>query len=138
MARRKKKDQLTAAGVVSAVARGVAQQRSLAKARDINRGDRSTVPPEPKKPKKPKDPRSPEQIRAEVDATRARLLHTLGEIKYDVDVPSRARDLRGRVASQIPRRWRGEPRASIVAGSILATGLGGIVLAMLGRVRGSR
>ena len=138
MAKKKKKDQLGFTGLVSAIARGIARERSLAKARDIHRHDTGTVPPEPAKPpkrKKPKDTRSAEEIRREVDVTRARLVGTVGAIKYDLDLPARARDARDAVAARIPREWKGEPRATIVAASVLATGLGGIVLAALAKIR---
>lgn len=126
---KKRKDQLGVVGFASAILRNSAQQRSLKKARNAK-----NAPPPPKQ-KKPKDTRSSEQIRAEVDATRATLLGTVETIKYDLDVPARARDLRDRVAADIPAEFKGRIPALVAAGSILLTGIGSITAAIVARVR---
>ena len=127
---KKRKDQLGVAGFASALLRNVAQQRSLKKARDAKH-----APPAPPRVKKPKDTRTPEQIRAAVDVTRANLLGTVENIKYDLDLQSRARDLRNRVAAGIPAEIKGRTPALIVAGSILLGGIGSIAAAIAARVR---
>ena len=127
---KKRKDQLGVVGLASALLRNVAQQRSLKKARDAKH-----APPVPPPAKKPKDTRTPEQLRAAVDVNRANLLGTVENIKYDLDLQSRARDLRNRVAADIPAEFRGRIPALIAAGSILLGGLGSIAAAIAARVR---
>ncbi len=127
---KKKKDQLGIVGFASAILRNTAQQRSLKKARDAK-----NAPPPPPREKKPRDTRTAEQIRGEVDATRDALVGTVDGIKYDLDVPARARDLRDRVAAELPDEWKGESRARAVAAVILATGLSLIGTTLVARVR---
>ena len=127
---KKRKDQLGVVGLASALLRNVAQQRSLKKARDAKH-----APPASPPAKKPKDTRTPEQLRAAVDVNRANLLGTVENIKYDLDLQSRARDLRNRVAADIPAEFRGRIPALIAAGSILLGGLGSIAAAIAARVR---
>lgn len=127
---KRKKDRLNFFGFLSAIASNVARQRALRQARD--------KPVKPPKVKKPRDTRTPEEIRAGVDAVRVVLADTIGAIKHDLDVPARARDLRDRVAARVPSEWKGEPRASIVALSVLAAGVGGILLGTIARLRRSR
>ncbi len=132
---KKKKDRLSFIGLISSVLKGVARQRSFAKARASG-----TAVPDQNTPKvkKPKDTRTPDQIRGDVDRTRRRLVNTVDQIKYDLDVPARAKDLRDRLAARVPREWRGEPRATIVAASVFTTGIGAIVLATFASVRRGR
>jgi Protein of unknown function (DUF3618) len=127
---KRKKDRLNFFGFVSAIASNVARQRAMAQARD--------KPVKPPKVKKPPDTRTPEEIRAGVDATRVVLADTVGAITYDLDVPARARDLRDRVAARVPSEWKGEPKATIVALSVLVTGVGGILLGAIARLRRNR
>lgn len=127
---KKKKDQLGLVGFISALMRNTAQQRSLKKVRDA----KNAPPPEPQ-PKKPKDTRTPEQIRADVDQARVSLVKTVENIKYDLDVPSRARDLRDRVAADIPPELKGRTPALVAAAGILVAGLGSIAAAVVSRVR---
>lgn len=121
MAKKKKSDQLSVIGLVSAVLKSTSQQRSLKKARE-----KREAPPQPKV-KKPKDTRTPEQIRTEVDSTRAQLVDTVARVKYDLDVPARARDLKVRVAARMPAVLKGDVQAAAVAASVLVAGLGTIV-----------
>lgn len=127
---KKRKDQLGIGGLASALLRNLAQQRSLKKVRAAK-----NAPPAPPKKKKPKDSRTPEEIRAAVDATRVSLLKTVETIKYDLDLPARARDLRDRVAADIPSEMKGRAPAFITAGSILVAGLGSITAALVARAR---
>ena len=126
---KRRKDQLGVVGFASALMRNLSQQRSLKKARDAK-----NFPPPPKQ-KKPKDTRTPEQIRAAVDATRSNLVDAVDGIRYDLDVRARARDLRDRVAADIPAEYRGRTPALVVVGSILFAGLGSIAAAIVARVR---
>ena len=127
---RKRRDQLGVVGFASALLRNLSQQRSLKKARDAK-----DAPPPPPKQKKPKDTRTPEQIRVAVDVTRSNLVETVDSIKYDLDVPARARDLRDRVAADIPAEYRGRSPALVASGSILLAGLASITAAVVARVR---
>lgn len=127
---KKRKDQLGIGGLASALLRNLAQQRSLKKVRAAK-----NAPPAPPKKKKPKDTRTPEEIGAAVDATRLSLLKTVETIKYDLDLPARARDLRDRVAADIPSEMKGRVPAFITAGSILVAGLGSITAALVARAR---
>ncbi|MFP7760597.1 DUF3618 domain-containing protein [Marisediminicola sp. LYQ85] len=114
---KRKKDRLSVTGLVTTVARSVARQRSLKKARELDGAEASE--PEPKQ----KDTRTPEDIRRSVEVTRAELVATVAKVKYDLDVPARARDARDRVAASIPPEWRGERQARAIATSIAAAGL---------------
>ena len=127
---KRRKDQLGVVGFASALMRNLSQQRSLKKARDAK-----NVPPPPPQQKKPKDIRTPEEIRAAVDVTRSNLVDAVDGIKYDLDVCARARDLRDRVAADIPAEYRGRTPALVVVGSILFAGLGSIAAAIVARVR---
>lgn len=127
---KKRKDQLGFIGLASALLRNVAQQRSLKKSRDAK-----NAPPTSPKKKKPKDTRTASQIHNELDATRLNLVTTVERIKYDIDVPSRARDLRDRVAADIPSELKGRTPALVVSASILVTGLGSIIAAVARRFR---
>ena len=126
---KRRKDQLGVVGFASALMRNLSQQRSLKKARDAK-----NVPPPPEQ-KKRKDTRTPEQIRAAVDVTRSNLVDAVDGIKYDLDVRARARDLRDRVAADIPAEYRGRTPALVVVASILFAGLGSIAAAIVARVR---
>lgn len=138
MARKPKRDQLSVVGVASAILRGTAQQRSLAKSRD-RKAMKAAQKAEKKRVKesKPKDTRTPEEIARSVDLTRTRLVGTVDAVKYDLDLPARARDLRGELAARIPRRWRGEPGGMIVGAAVLVVGWGSLAAAALLAARGS-
>lgn len=119
----KKKDQLSVVGVASAVAKNLAQQRSLAKARER----KHAVPVAKVKVKAPKDTRTAAEIEAAVALSRARLVSTVTQIKFDLDFPARARELRDRVATRFPGNWRGETAARVAASAVLVVGLSSIV-----------
>ena len=129
---KKKTDQLSMIGLSSAIMRHLSQQRSLEKAR-LKREARPRTAAEKAEAKKarkaakaarPKDTRSPEQIRADVDATRAKLGKTVDRLSYDLDVPARARDARARLLAVIPESWKGDRPAAVVGATVLASGLG--------------
>ena len=116
----KKRDQLSVVGVASAVAKNLAQQRSLAKARErkiATRKQKSTAP------KPPKDTRTPAELAANVDLTRARLVSTVAQIRFDLDLQARARELRARLAVRLPHAWHGETPARVAASAIAVAGL---------------
>ncbi|WP_165064137.1 DUF3618 domain-containing protein [Marisediminicola senii] len=137
---KKKNDRLSVGGVLSTILKQRSQQRSMKKRREKLEARRATrngapaVAPEPK-PEKLKDTRTPEQIRASVDESRARLVATVERVKYDLDVPARAKDVRDDVRRRLPSSIKGEPAASITAASLLAAGLALIagVSALAGR-----
>jgi hypothetical protein len=147
MAKKMKRDQLTAIGLVSAIARNFVQQR--ARVKSMQKAS-STVPdPAERKEqqrqakkaakknarKKPKDSRTPEQLTAAADLRRAELVETVERVKYDLDVPARARDLRDAVARELPSGWRGRTQALAASFAVLATGLGVIASAVVARLR---
>ncbi len=137
MARKPKRDQLSVVGLVSAILRGTAQQRSLAKSKERKANKRAEKEQKKReKAAKPKDTRTPEEIGRTIDSTRTRLVGTVDAVKYDLDVPARARDLRNTVAARIPRRWRGEPGGMVVGAAVLVVGWGGLALAALFSTRG--
>lgn len=138
MAKKRKSDKLSLVGLASAISRNIAQQRSLAKARERRAARLLPKQPKPPKPKKPKDTRTAEEIRATVDATRTRLVATVDSLKYHLDVPARLRDVRNRAARRLPREVRGEPKATIAGVTVLVTGLGSIALATVARFRRHR
>lgn len=123
MARKTKKDKLGLGGLISAVMKNRSQHKAMAKARAVQ-----GIEPEPE-PAKPRDIRTPEQIREDVDLTRARLVDTIAALRYDLDVPARARDLRDRVAAKLPEELKAQPVAVAVTASVLVAGIGAIVIA---------
>lgn len=125
MARKKKTDKLSLGGLISAIMKNRSQHKAMAKAREVK-----GIDPEPKpEPKKPRDIRTPEQIRDDVDVTRARLVETVAALRYDLDVPARARDLRDRVAAKLPEELKAQPVAIAVTASVLVAGVSAILLA---------
>ncbi|GAB3131000.1 DUF3618 domain-containing protein [Marisediminicola antarctica] len=124
---RKKKDKLNLGSLISAIMKNRSKHRSMAKARAIK-----GIEPEPE-PKKPRDIRTPEQIKEDVDVTRARLVETIAALRYDLDVPARARDLRDRVAARIPEELKAQPVAIVVTASVLVAGVGTILIAARNR-----
>jgi len=129
---KKRKDQLGFMGLVSTILKNRSQQKSMMKARNVK-----GIEPEPEpKVKRPKETRSTEEIRAGVDATRTTLVETVARIRYDLDVPARAKDLRDRTAARVPAEYKGEPAATVIAGLIFAAGTG--IIAGLAALRGSR
>ena len=120
---RKKKDKLSLGSLISAIMKNRSQHKAMAKAREVK-----GIEPEPE-PKKPRDIRTPEQIREDVDVTRARLVETIAALRYDLDVPARARDLRDRVAAKIPEELKAQPVAIAVTASVLVAGISAILLA---------
>ncbi|MBC7518735.1 MAG: hypothetical protein H7248_07640 [Microbacteriaceae bacterium] len=131
----KKQDQLSVVGVTSAVAKNLAQQRSLAKARE-----RKNTPKKPKikAPKAPKDTRTAAELEATVELTRATLVSTVAQIRYDLDLPARARDLRSRIAVRFPRDWHGETPARVAASAVVVVGLSTIVAITKAALRARR
>jgi hypothetical protein len=127
MARKKKTDRLGAAGLISAIMKNRSQHKAMAKAREVK-----GIEPEPK-PKKPRDIRTPEQIREDVDVTRARLVDTVAALRYDLDLPARARDLRDRVVAKLPEEFKAQPVAIAVTASVLVAGVTAILLAARNR-----
>ena len=123
MARKKKKDGLGFAGLISAIMKNRSQHKAMAKAREVKH-----MEPEPE-PKKPRDIRTPEQIREDVDVTRARLVETVAALRYVLDVPARARDLRDRVVAKLPEELKAQPVAIAVTASVLVAGVTTILLA---------
>lgn len=123
MARKKKTDKLSLGGLISAIMKNRSQHKAMAKAREVK-----GIDPEPE-PKKPRDIRTPEQIRDDVDVTRARLVETVAALRYDLDVPARARDLRDRVAAKLPEELKAQPVAIAVTASVLIAGVSAILLA---------
>ncbi|MET3768175.1 hypothetical protein ABIB15_000847 [Marisediminicola sp. UYEF4] len=123
MARKKKSDKLSLGGLISAIMKNRSQHKAMAKAREVK-----GIDPEPE-PKKPRDIRTPEQIRDDVDVTRARLVETVAALRYDLDVPARARDLRDRVAAKLPEELKAQPVAIAVTASVLVAGVSAILLA---------
>jgi hypothetical protein len=125
---RKKKDQLSVVGLLSAILRNSAQQRSLAKGRDKKalkiEKKAEKARQKHRKALEPKDERTPEDIRAEIDSTRGELVGTVAAIKTDLSLPTRARLLRAHLSKRVPRDLKGEPEATVIAGSVLAGGLG--------------
>ena len=106
-------------GVASVVAKNVAQQRSLAKARER----KNKVSVAKVKVKAPKETRTAAEIEAAAATSRARLFATVAQIRFDLDIPARAGDLRDRVAVQFPRNWRGETPARAAASAVIVIGL---------------
>ncbi len=143
MAKKMKRDQLTAIGLVSAIAKNFVQQRarvaSMQKASSVvaDPAERRDQQRKAKKdaPKKPKDTRTPEQLRAAADARRNDLVATVDRVKYDLDVPARARDVRDSVARELPPAWRGRTQAVAASSAVLVSGLAVIVAAVVSRVR---
>ena len=133
MARKKKKDQLSVVGLLSAILRNTAQQRSLAKGRDKKalkiEKKAEKARQKHRKALEPKDKRTPEEIRTEIDSTRGELVGTVAAIKTDLSLPTRARLLMAHLSKKVPRDLKGEPEASVIAGSVLASGLGVVGLA---------
>lgn len=148
MAKKMKRDQLTAIGLISVIAKNFVQQRarvsSMQKAssevkdpaerREQKAQEKKRLKKE-KKARKKEDVRTPEQLREAVDSTRADLVRTVGRVKYDLDLPARASDLRDSVARELPSGWRGPTQAVVAASTVLVTGLGIIVAAVTARVR---
>lgn len=124
---RKKKDKLSLGGLISAIMKNRSQHKAMAKAREVK-----GIEPEPEQPK-PRDIRTPEQIRKDVDATRARLVETVAALRYDLDVPARARDLRDRIAARLPEELKAQPVAIAVTASVLVAGITAILLAARNR-----
>lgn len=124
---RKKKDKLGVAGLISAIMKNRSQHKAMAKAREVK-----GIEPEPE-PKKPRDIRTPEQIREDVEVTRARLVETVAALRYDLDVPARARDLRDRVVAKLPEELKAQPVAIAVTASVLVAGVTAILLAARNR-----
>lgn len=120
---RKKKSRKGLGSVMSSFMRRRSQHKAMAKAREVK-----GIEPEPEPPK-PRDIRTPEQIREDVDVTRARLVETIAALRYDLDVPARARDLRNRVAAKLPVEFRTQPAAIAVSASVLVGGITAILLA---------
>jgi len=127
MARKKKKDKLSLGGLLSAIMKNRSQHRAMAKAREVK-----GIEPEPE-PTKPRDIRTREQIREDVDVTRARLVETIAALRYDLDVPARVRDLRDRVAAKLPEELKAQPVAIAVTASVLVAGISAILLAARNR-----
>lgn len=149
MAKKAKTDQLSVVGLVSAILRNSAQQRSLGKAREKrmakldDRRHPEAVAERKKREKKAKkeakkaskDTRSADEIGADVDRTRSKLVDTVDAVKYDLDIPARLGDARDRVARELPDDWRGETKARIVAASVLVAGWGAIAWSAIARAR---
>jgi len=127
MARKKKKDKLGVGSLISAIMKNRSQHKAMAKARAVK-----GIQPEPE-PKKPRDIRTPEQIKEDVDVTRARLVETIAALRYDLDVPARTRDLRNRVAAKIPEELKAQPVAVAVTASVLVAGISTILIAARNR-----
>ena len=127
MARKKKKDKLGLGGLLSAIMKNRSQHKAMAKAREVK-----GIEPEPE-PTKPRDIRTREQIREDVDVTRARLVETIAALRYDLDVPARVRDLRDRVAAKLPEELKAQPVAIAVTASVLVAGISAILLAARNR-----
>lgn len=148
MAKKMKRDQLTAIGLISVIAKNFVQQRarisSMQKAsaevpdpaerREMKEQEKKRLKKE-KKERKKENLRTPEQLRETVDSTRADLVRTVDRVKYDLDVPARAGDLRDSVAKELPSGWRGPTQAAVAASTVLITGLGVIAAAMTARIR---
>lgn len=145
MAKKPKKDELSFIGVISAILRNAAQQRSLARTREKRRQrlearrdpeQRAAEKKARKKAEKAqkaenRDTRTIEQIGSDVDGSRRRLVGTVSSLRYDLDVPARTRETRDRVASRIPRRFRGEPQAALASIGLALLGWGAIALGAL-------
>jgi len=127
MARKKKKDKLGVGSLISAIMKNRSQHKAMAKARAVK-----GIQPEPE-PKKLRDIRTPEQIKEDVDVTRARLVETIAALRYDLDVPARTRDLRNRVAAKIPEELKAQPVAIAVTASVLVAGISTILIAARNR-----
>lgn len=123
MARKKKTDKLSLGGLISVIMKNRSQHKAMAKAREVK-----GIEPEPE-PTKPRDIRTPEQIREDVDVTRERLVETVAALRYDLDVPARARDLRDRVAARLPEELKAQPVAIAVTASVLVAGVSAVLLA---------
>ena len=127
MARKKKTDKLSLGGLISAIMKNRSQRKAMAKAREVK-----GIEPE-SGPKKPRDIRTPEQIREDVELTRARLVETGAALRYDLDVPARARDLRDRIVATLPAELKAQPVAIAVTASVLIAGVSAILIAARGR-----
>ena len=127
MARKKKKDKLGLGGLLSAIMKNRSQHKAMAKAREVK-----GIEPEPE-PTKPRDIRTREQIREDVDVTRARLVETIAALRYDLDVPARVRDLRDRVAAKLPEELKAQPVAIAVTACVLVAGISTILIAARNR-----
>ena len=123
MARKKKTDKLSLGGLISVIMKNRSQHKAMAKAREVK-----GIEPEPE-PTKPRDIRTPEQIREDVEVTRERLVETVAALRYDLDVPARARDLRDRVAARLPEELKAQPVAIAVTASVLVAGVSAVLLA---------
>lgn len=148
MAKKMKRDQLTAIGLISAIAKNFVAQR----ARVSSMQKASSEVPDPaerraqkeqekkrrkaeKKARRTEPERTPEELRATIDSRRAELVQTVEQVKYDLDVPARARDLRDSVAKELPSGWRGPKQAVAAASAVVVSGLGIIAAAVASRVR---
>ena len=73
------------------------------------------------------DPTDPDQIKAEIEATRAQLGRTVDELSSRLDVPARAKERAARAKDTAVETYRESPPAVIGAGLALA----GLVLGLM-------
>jgi LPXTG-motif cell wall-anchored protein len=68
------------------------------------------------------DPNDPDQIKAEIEATRAQLSRTVDELSARLDVPARAKESAARAKDTAVETYRESPPL-VIAGAVALVGL---------------
>ena len=74
------------------------------------------------------DPADPDALKAQVDASRARLGRTVEELSHRLDVPARAREGVARAKDTAVETYRESPPAVVGAGALLAGLVTGVII----------